>query len=98
MRAADTAAVGYEFETTRADSPLEVGWLDRRLAARWERAEERLMSAMRAYAVVRRESRPGEAPWIEAQLRLAEARQRWRECADEAERLAECVDEFDPHG
>ena len=90
--------MGYELETTRLDSPLEARWLDRRLAARWERAEERLASAMNAYALVRRESRPGEASWIEAQLKLAEARLRWRECADEAERLAEFMDEFDPLG
>lgn len=90
--------MGYELETTRLDFPLDAGWLDRRLALRWERAEERLVSAMRAYAAVRRESQPGEAPWIEAQLRLAEARLRWRECADEAERIAEFVDESDPLG
>ena len=90
--------MGYELETTRLDSPLDVGWLDRRLAVRWARAEDRLVSAMRTYAAVRRESQPGEAPWIEAQLKLAEARLRWRECADEAERLAEFVDEADPLG
>ncbi len=90
--------MGYELETTRQDSPIDVRWLDRRLSARWERAEERLVSALRAYAAVRRESRPGEAPWIAAQLKLAEARLRWRECADEAERLAEYIDEADPLG
>lgn len=90
--------MGYELESTRPDFPVDAGWLDRRLAARLEQAEERVVRAMRAYAAVRRESRPGEAPWIEAQLRLAEARLRWRECADEAEQFAELVDESDPLG
>ena len=90
--------MGYELETTQLDSPVNAGGLDRRLAARWERAEERLVSAMRAYAAVRGESRPGEAPWIEAQLRLAESRLRWRECADEAERIAVFDDDDDPLG
>ena len=85
--------MGYELELSPLCDALEGTWIDRRLAARWQRADDRLVSAMRAYAAVRRTSAPGDAPWIEAQLRLAEARLRWRECADEVERLAEITDE-----
>ena len=90
--------MGYELETTLLEPGHEAAWIDRRLSLRWQRAEERLVTAMRAYAQVRRESQPGEAPWIAAQLRLAEARLRWRECADEAERVAGFVDQADPLG
>ncbi len=85
--------MGYELETSPISDALAGTWIDRRLAARWQRADERLVSAMRGYAAVRRTSTPGDAAWIEAQLRLAEARLRRRECADEVERLAEITDE-----
>lgn len=90
--------MGYELESAVPGSPGGASWLDQRLGLRWQRADERLEQALRAYATVRRESQPGEARWIEAQLNLAEARQRWRECADEAERLAECIDLADTAG
>jgi len=84
--------MGYELESApRAEHP-EAGWVDRRLALRWQRADRRLFTALKAYAAVRRTSAPGEPAWIEAQLRLAEARLRWRECADEAERIAALSD------
>jgi len=87
--------MGYELEPTVICGTLEGTCIDRRLAQRWQRADDRLVGAMRAYAAVRRTAEPGDAVWIEAQLRLAEARQRWRECAEEVERLAEFTDERD---
>jgi len=83
--------MGYELEAIRADG-VEPSWLDRKLARRWERADERLHAAMQGCALARRDSAPGEPGWLEAQIRLAEARLRWRECADEAERLAGLAD------
>ena len=87
--------MGYELEPAALSAPLEGTWIDRRLALRWQRADDRLVAAMRAYAAVRRTAEPGDAVWIAAQLRLAEARQRWRECAQDVERLAEFTDEPD---
>jgi hypothetical protein len=84
--------MGYELELAPRAEFAEVGWLDRKLAIRWQRADQRLFAALKAYAAVRRTSSAGEPAWIEAQLRLAEARLRWRECAEEAERLAEIAD------
>jgi hypothetical protein len=83
--------MGYELEVIRAGG-VETSWLDRKLAQRWERADERLHAAIRACALARRNSAPGEPRWLEAQIMLAEARLRWRECAEEAERLAELAD------
>jgi hypothetical protein len=84
--------MGYELELAPRAEFADHGWVDRRLALRWQHAEQRLFAALSAYAAVRRTSAPGEPAWIEAQLRLAEARLRWRECAEEAERLAELAD------
>ena len=87
--------MGDELEPTAISGPLAGTWIERRLALRWQRADDRLLGAMRACAAVRRTAEPGDAAWVDAQLRLAQARQRWRECAEEIERLAELTDEPD---
>ena len=92
MRGADAAAMGYELETTLRANDSDRGWVDRRLEQRWQRADQRLFAALKAYAAVRRTGAPGEPAWIAAQLRLAEARLRWRECAEEDERAAELAE------
>ncbi len=84
--------MGYELESVPRADEAETGWVDRKLALRWQRADQRLFAALKAYAAVRHTALPGDPAWIAAQLRLAEARLRWRECADEAERLAEIAD------
>ena len=89
MRVGDPPRVGYELELTALAHDSAGSWIDRRLALKWRRADDRLLDAMRAYAAVRRTSTPGTPDWVAAQLRLAEARLRWRECAEEIERLAE---------
>lgn len=89
--------MGYELEATAPAVGHAGTWIGRRLANRWQRADERLMAAMRAYAEVRRTSQPGDPEWIAAQLSLAEARLRYRECADEIERLSGLLDDSDPH-
>jgi len=89
MRLGDARAVGYELESSALVHDLAASWIDRRLSLKWQRADDRLLHAMRAYADVRRTSAPGNPDWLAAQLALAEARLRWRECAEEIERLAE---------
>jgi hypothetical protein len=84
--------VGYELETASIGSSSGHGRLQRVVAMRWNRADERLTRALREYAAVRRTAAPGDPEWIAAQLKVAEARLRWRECADHAERLAELLD------
>lgn len=84
--------MGYELETVLRAAEGDRGWVDRRLEQRWQRADQRLFAALQAYAAVRRSSAPGEPAWIAAQLSLAEARLRWRECAEEAERAAELAE------
>jgi len=84
--------VGYELEAAQLGSPSGHGRLERVVATRWNRADERLTLALREYAAVRRIATPGDPDWIAAQLKVAEARLRWRECAEHAERLAELLD------
>jgi sugar-specific transcriptional regulator TrmB len=86
--------VGYEIEAASISG--HAGHGEHALTRRWHRANERLAAALREYAAVRRMAAPGEPEWVAAQLRVAEARQRWRECAEEAERLAEFADGADP--
>jgi hypothetical protein len=90
--ARDAAHVGYELEAAPPASHPGHGGLERALAARWHRAEERLASALREYAAVRRVATAGDPAWVAAQLKVAEARLRWRECAEHAEQLAELLD------
>ncbi|HXQ64303.1 MAG TPA: hypothetical protein VN787_05570 [Steroidobacteraceae bacterium] len=84
--------MGYELEAASASSLSSYGGLQRALAARWSRADERLASALREYALVRHVAKPGDPVWIAAQLKVAEARLRWRECAEHVERLAELLE------
>ena len=91
----DAGEVGYELEAASSTNGSRHARLQRVLATRWHLADERLASALREYAAVRRTATPGEPAWVAAQLKLAEARLRWRECAEHAERLADLLDDPD---
>jgi hypothetical protein len=62
------------------------------IAARWIHAEERLTKALRELACVKRLATYGEPAWIAAELKVAEARQRWQECREAVERLDEFLE------
>jgi hypothetical protein len=79
--------MGYELDLNGTDGGAAGGWLAQSLAARWQRADARLAAALRDYALVRRSSAPDDPERIAAQLRVAQARLRWRECAEAAESL-----------
>ncbi|MBS0395875.1 MAG: hypothetical protein JSR54_14740 [Proteobacteria bacterium] len=82
--------MGYELE-----SPVARGGPDpaederyRALERHWRLANERLAVAISGCHALRGHVARGEEAWVAAQLRLAQARQRCREVADEVERLA----------
>jgi hypothetical protein len=62
------------------------------LDVRWARAHRRLAEALAEGRDLRHCVAPGEPAWIAAQLRVAEARQRCQELADE---LAGALDSAD---
>jgi hypothetical protein len=78
--------MGYELDD-QAGADSGSSWLGQTLAARWQRADARLADALRDYAAVRRACPAGDPELIAAQLRVAQARLRWRECAEAAESL-----------
>lgn len=80
--------MGYEFEAAAGRESLESGWHGHALAQRWQRADARLAAALRDCAVLRRSLGSDEPELIAAQMKVAQARLRWRECAEEAENLA----------
>jgi len=76
--------MGYELESIA--TPRDGADLDAHqtvLEARWQKANERLAQALASYAALRGRVLPGDPGWLAAQLRIAEARQRCREVADE---------------
>jgi hypothetical protein len=79
--------MGYELDANGTDDGAAGSWLGQSLAARWQRADARLAAALRDYALVRRACLPDDPELIAAQLRVAQARLRWRECAEAAESL-----------
>ncbi len=57
------------------------------LATRWRTAHRRLEEALHDYRVLRGRAVPGDLAWIGAQLRVAQARCRCHELAEELEAL-----------
>lgn len=57
------------------------------LKQRWRRANGRLAASLASYAAMRGHAVPGDPQWLAAQLRIAEARQRCREVADDIQLL-----------
>jgi hypothetical protein len=88
----DPCRMGYEFEAGSGRETIESGWHGHALAQRWQRADSRLAAALRDYALLRRSLAADEPELIAAQLNVAQARLRWRECAEEAENLASLPD------
>jgi len=62
------------------------------LEIRWERAHRRLSAELAGYRGLRGRASPGEPVWVAAQLRVAEARRRCHELAEELESLLELLD------
>ena len=87
MARREAAIMGYELETASSAAPLDVA-ADVRfepLERRWHAANGRLAVALAGYRSLRGQVAPDDPVWIAAQLRVAEARQRCREVADEIE-------------
>jgi hypothetical protein len=81
--------MGYELEM-RVRQPRARHDLDRRcfeLERRWQQACDRLQVAVAEYAALRGVAQPGSPQRVAAELRLAEARRRRHEIAEEIERL-----------
>ncbi len=82
--------MGYELESpvarARPDPAEDERY--RALEHRWRLANERLAAALGGCHALRGHAARGDEAWIAAQLRLAQARQRCREVADEVELLA----------
>ena len=62
------------------------------LEIRWARAHRRLSAELADYRDLRDWASPGDAVWVAAQLRVAEARRRCHELAEELEALLELLD------
>ena len=75
--------MGYELEATARTLPPAAALMGS-LLERWERADARLLEALGHYAAVRRQHGPDAPERIAAELRLAQARHHWRDCALEA--------------
>jgi hypothetical protein len=82
--------MGYELECLPSANDLDrdddVRY--RALERRWRIANERLAAALTGYHALRGRTERDDPDFIVAQLRLAQARQRCREVADEVELLA----------
>lgn len=81
--------MGYELEMRVRDPHARRGLDDRcfALERRWQQACERLDVAVAEYAALRGIVPPDSPPRVAAELRLAEARRRRHEIAEEIERL-----------
>jgi len=62
------------------------------LEIRWARAHRRLSAELADYRDLRGWAAPGDSVWVAAQLRVAEARRRCHELAEELEALLELLD------
>ncbi len=62
------------------------------LEIRWARAHRRLSVELADYRDLRGWAAPGDPVWLAAQLRVAEARRRCHELAEELEGLLELLD------
>ena len=87
MSRREAATMGFELEsTTSAPRVKSAGdaYIEP-LEQRWHTANDRLAAAIAAYRSLRDRVAPGDPAWVAAQLRVAEARQRCCEVADDIE-------------
>ena len=81
----DVSAFPKHFASPAANDPAT-------LELRWARAHRRLSAELADYRDLRAWAVPGDPVWVAAQLRVAEARRRCHELAEELESLLELLD------